>query len=91
MEIQEPSPTRVSKIVTDLSRKLSGGNELIFAVTMQDLLQAIAQRLGETALLLSPCDLQLARDEVRAAVEHYLDERELMSIGLDNWEVTRHL
>lgn len=66
--------------------------EVVFAVTIQDIRSAIARRLGEQeALALSNTDLQLAREEVTAALEHHLDIREYIDIGLDIWEITRKL
>jgi len=47
--------------------------------------------MGESALSLSADDLELARDEVKAALEHHLDIREYIDIGLDAWEITRKL
>jgi len=44
--------------------------------------------MGEEALELSTEDLELARDEVKAVLEHHLDEREYIDIGLDAWEIT---
>jgi hypothetical protein len=41
--------------------------------------------MGEEALQLSSEDLELVRDEVKAALEHHLDEREYIHIGLDAW------
>jgi len=66
-------------------------SEVIFSVTMQDILAAIANRMGETALTLSTEDLQLARNEVRAVLEHHLDVREYIDAGLDAWEIIRTL
>lgn len=66
--------------------------EIIFTVTLQDIRSAIARRLGEQAALsLSDADLQLAREEVVAALQHHLDIREYIDIGLDSWQITRHL
>jgi hypothetical protein len=47
--------------------------------------------MGEEALELSAKDLELARDEVKAVLEHHLDEREYIDIGLDSWEILRGL
>jgi len=40
---------------------------------------------------LTPEDLESARDEVRAAIEMNLDEREYIEMGLDAWEIVRNL
>lgn len=79
------------EIVTTLSRKLPDPAEVVYVVTMRDLLAAIARRLQEESLQLTAEDLLLARDEVRATFGHYLDERELFDLALDQWEVVRHL
>jgi hypothetical protein len=52
---------------------------------------AIVRRIGEEALELSLEDLALASDEVKAALEHHLDEREYIDMGLDSWEIVRNL
>ncbi|MDH3867576.1 MAG: hypothetical protein OES39_10875 [Desulfobulbaceae bacterium] len=59
--------------------------------TTGNIIVAILRRLGEEALELSQEDLALARDEVKAALEHHLDEREYIDIGLDAWELVRNL
>jgi len=62
-------------------------SEVIYAITMQSILSAIVHRLGEEALSLSEDNLNLARDEVKAAIEHNLDERDFIDMGLDAWEI----
>ena len=47
--------------------------------------------MGEKFLDLSAEDLELARDEVKAAINHHLDERDYIDIGLDSWEIVRSL
>ncbi|RII25154.1 MAG: hypothetical protein CXR31_14790 [Geobacter sp.] len=83
------------KIVTQLSLRLievaDSPSEIVFAISMQSVLAEIARRLGEEALKLSIEDIRLARDEVRAAIGHHLDERDFIGIGLDTWEITRNL
>ncbi len=64
-----------SAIVSQLSH-LTASSEVIYAVTMRDVLTAIARRMGETALSLSAEDLQLAREEVKEAINHNLEIRE---------------
>ena len=51
----------------------------------------IVHRLGEEALELSAEALELARDEVTITIDHHLDERDLIAIGLDSWEIVRNL
>ena len=65
--------------------------EIIHEITTEDLIAAIVKRYGEKALELSVEDLKLARDEVKAAFDHHLDEREFIEIGLDIFEQTRNL
>lgn len=79
------------EIVSTLSRKLIDPFEVVYTVTMRDLLTVIVGRLREDALLLPLDDLLLARDEVRAVFGHYLDERELFDLALDQWDLVRHL
>jgi hypothetical protein len=47
--------------------------------------------MKEDALTLTPEDLELARAEVIAVLEHSLDYREFVSEGLDVWMITRNL
>ena len=65
--------------------------EVIHEITTENIITAIVRRVGEEALELSAEDLELARDEVKAALEHHLDERDYIDIGLDAWEVIRNL
>ena len=66
-------------------------SEIVFSITMQSVLSALDKRLGEEALSLSIEELVLARDEVKAVIEHYLDERDYIDMGLDAWEIVRNL
>jgi hypothetical protein len=65
--------------------------QVIHSITTENIISAIVRRMGEEALDLSVEDLELARDEVRAAIEHHLDEREYIDIGLDAWEILRSI
>jgi hypothetical protein len=65
--------------------------EVIHEITTENLISEIVRRIGEDALELSPEDLELAGEEVRVAIEHHLDERDFIEIGLDAWELTRNL
>lgn len=81
------------EIVTLLSKKMISvtSSEIVYAITMENILFAIVQRLGEEALSLPVEELQLAREEVKEAISHNLDERDYIDMGLDAWEVTRNL
>ncbi|WP_035497481.1 hypothetical protein [Citrifermentans bremense] len=81
---------RQQDIITQLSRTVNP-SEAVFTITMENILLAIVQRLGEKALALSEAELFLAREEVRNAIDHYLDEWEYINIGLDTWQIVRDL
>ena len=76
--------------VTQLAN-ITDPSEVLYAVTMQDVLAAIAKRIGGEALTLSVEELELAREEVKEAINHNLDIREYIDMGLDAWEIVRHL
>ena len=65
-------------------------SEVLYAIKFEAVLSAIRRR-GHNAMDLSAEDLELARAEVKAAIEHHLDEREYIDIGLDSWELVRNL
>lgn len=65
--------------------------ETIYEITTASILSAIVRRLGEKALSLSAEDLLMARDEVKAIIDHHLDERDYIEVGLNAWEITRNL
>ena len=65
--------------------------EVIHEITTETVISEIVRRMGEEALELSAEDLELAGEEVQAAIRHHLDEREYISIGLDAWEIVRNL
>ena len=79
------------EIVNRLSRITANSSEIIYSVTMKDLLTAVVARLGDEALNLSNVDLLLAREQVKEAINHNLDIREYIDMGLDVWEITRKL
>lgn len=81
---------RNHELVTRLSQ-ITDPSEVIHVITMQDIIAEIAQRMGEDSLNLSPEDFQLARDEVKAAIDHHLDEQEYIDMGLDAWDIIRNL
>ena len=55
--------------------------ETIYELTTENIISEIVRRMGEEALELSPEDLEMAREEVKSAIEHHLDERDF--IGLE--------
>ena len=77
--------------ICDRLSLITDPSEVIYTVTMQDILTAIASRMGIEALTLSTEDLLLAREEVNEAINHHLDIREYIDMGLDVWEITRKL
>jgi hypothetical protein len=81
-----------TEIVSRLSSLIdSPASDVLYSITMQQVLTAIVRRMGDDALSLSSADLQLAFDEVQAAINHNLDYRPYIDEGLDAWEITRHL
>lgn len=65
--------------------------ETIYRITMTQVMSSLVDRLGEEALTLSTSDMGLARDEVKIAIDHHLDDREYINIGLDAWDIVRNL
>ena len=65
--------------------------EVIHSITTENIIYEILRSIGEDALELSAEDLELARDEVKTAIEHHLDEREYIEIGLDSWKIIHDL
>ena len=66
-------------------------SEIIYALTMQDILKAIESRLGEDSSKLTEDDIRLACDEVKAVIEHNLDIHDYIDMGLDIWNITLNL
>lgn len=83
------------EIVTRLSLRMvaiaKSPTEIVYAISLQSVIAEIARRLGPKALTLTPEDILAARDEVRAAIGHHLNEREYIGMGLDAWEIARNL
>ena len=77
------------KIVSRLS--LICPSEVLYELSMRSVLSHIANRLGEEALNLSAEDLELAIQEIRAAIDHQFDPREYIDMGLDAWAIVRNL
>jgi hypothetical protein len=72
-------PMSHEEIVSRLTQLTEDPAAAVFSITSRTILAAIVQRMGLEALSLTPEDLQLAIDGVRAALEHNLDEREYIS------------
>ena len=64
-------------------------SEVIYSITMQSVLSALHHRHGIETLTVE--EIILAKEEVREAINHNLDEREYIDLGLDAWEITRNL
>jgi hypothetical protein len=79
------------EIVNRLSQIASSPTEAIYAITTENVLSALANRMGERALTLTADDLELAIDDVREAIQHNLDHRDYIEMGLDSFEITRTL
>ncbi len=79
------------EIATTLARRIPDSHQVVFAVTMGDVLKSIAGNMGEDAMALSEAELLAAKDEVRAVFSHYLHERDLLNLGLETWKVARAL
>ena len=77
------------EIVAQLSRPFP--SEVIYSLTMEAVISLIVDRLGRKALTLTPAELRLAGEEVRMAIDHHLDIRDYINMGLDSWEVIRSL
>ena len=66
-------------------------SEIIYAVTMQDILSAIERRLGEEVSTLTEEDILLACTEVQISFNHNFNEKDFIEEGLDAWEIIRNL
>jgi len=76
----------------ELARHLSvNPTEIVYAVTMETVLSAIIKRMGKDALSLTVEEIELAKEEIKAAIDHNLDIRDYLDEGLDAWEITRNL
>ncbi|WP_319586757.1 hypothetical protein [uncultured Desulfobulbus sp.] len=75
-----------------LARHLSvNPAEIVFSISMEAVLSAIVKRMGKEALSLTVEEIELAKEEIKAAIEHNLDIRDFLDEGLDAWEITRNL
>ena len=67
-------------------------HRVIHEITTENVISEIVRRMGEDALELSAEDLELARDEVKAAIDHYeRDIIDILNIGIDSWEIAKNL
>ena len=55
----------------ELARHLSvNPSEIVYAVTMETVLSAIVNRMGDEALFLTVEEIDLAKEEIKAAIDH---------------------
>jgi hypothetical protein len=81
-----------AEIVSHLSRLIdSPTSDFLYTISLKQVIQQIAHRMGDDALSLTQADLELARNEVQASIDHGLDYRPFVDDGLDVWEITRKL
>ena len=81
-----------AEIVSALSRLIANPtSEVLYSITMHQVIQQIAYRMGEDALSLTTCDLQLLREEILAVIEHSLDCRDAIDEGIEVFRITRQL
>ena len=67
-------------------------DENIWELPLSNLYSELVSRMGQGALKLTPDELELAVQEVRAVFEDDHDrERDLIAIGIDNWQLARSL
>ena len=78
-------------ITAILSTRLNHPLEPVYTITRQDLLKVLATQLGSDALLLTDQEIELFQHEVQSAFEHYLDERQLYQLALEQFSITRTL
>lgn len=78
-------------IAAILARKLPNPLKPVYAVTHLDILKVLAAQLGSEAFFLTDQEINLFRDEVQAVFEHYVNERELYQLALQQFNVTRTL
>ncbi len=82
-------------IVTELSMKLvriaGSPSQVVFAITMQDIIAEVARTMGEKAVYLSAADLLAIRKEVRIAIDYGLDVRDYIQPGIETWQISKNL
>lgn len=79
-------------VVAHLSQLIDNPtSDVLYSITLQDVLTTIALRMGTDALSLSASDLHLAREEVLAVLQHRMDHRPYLEEALDCWQIVRQL
>jgi predicted transcriptional regulator len=78
-------------IAAILARKLPDPLEPVYRITRLDSLKVLAAQLGSEALFLTDQEIALFHTEVQAVFEHYIDERELYQLALQQFSITRNL
>ncbi len=79
-------------VVAHLSQLIDNPtSDILYAITLHDLLTAIAHRMGTDALSLTTEDLQLARTDALSVLQHRMDHRPYFAEALDCWEIVRKL
>ena len=63
--------------------------QVIFAVTMQDVIAEVARTLGDKALSMNAADLMNVRKEVRFAIDSGLNVSNLIQPGIETWQVCK--
>lgn len=82
---------QLEKIITELSVKLvqvaGSPSQVVFAITMQDVIDEIARTLGEKALNMTADDLLDIQHEVQIAIDHGFDARDYIQPGIEVWQI----
>ena len=85
----------LESIITELSMKLvriaGSPSQVVFAISMEDIIAEVARTLGEKALDLTADDLLDIRHEVRIAIDHGLDVRDYIQPGIETWAICKNL
>jgi hypothetical protein len=67
-------------------------DESVWELPLSNLYSEIVARMGQDALKLTAEELELAVQEVRAVFEDDHDrEKDLIAVGIDNWQLVRNL
>lgn len=84
---------QLNEIVTELSNKLDkvteSTNQVVYAITMQDVIAEIARTLGEKAVNMTVDDLLDIRHEIQIAIDHGFDARDFIQPGIEVWQIKR--